>query len=76
MKEMALSVAGIVISIVGLAWTVYGVWSSSRLKTALLREKNLIREPLSKFMEIGCQYKATAINRKKEVNEAVIFALR
>jgi hypothetical protein len=41
---MLFSVVGILIGVLGLAWTVYGVWSSNRLKKALITEKNLIKD--------------------------------
>ena len=37
-------IVGIIISLIGLCWTIYGVWSSNRLKKLILNEKRMIAE--------------------------------
>ena len=41
---MWLNLTGVAIGVLGLLWTIYGVWSSNRLKKALLTEREFIRD--------------------------------
>ncbi|MGC2424463.1 MAG: hypothetical protein WA666_08940 [Nitrospirota bacterium] len=65
---MYLTVAGIIISILGLIWTIYGVLSSNRLKKALLTEKDFIRDKVLDIRANIEKHRQIIINERRDRN--------
>jgi len=46
---MYLSIIGIIITLLGIAWTVIGIFSNRSIKKSILQEKDMIREKVIDF---------------------------
>ena len=65
-------ILGIAISIIGLLWTVYGIWSTSRLKKLILDEKIMISEKILDFKSTLQGYKQIILNQRERDNNPAL----
>jgi hypothetical protein len=63
-----MNIVGLIIGTLGLAWTIYGVWSSGRLKKHLLTERDMIRDKILDIRAIIEQHRQTLLNDRKTQN--------
>lgn len=67
---------GLIIGTLGLLWTIYGVWSSSRLKKHLLAEKDMIKDKVLDIRASLQKYQNILMNDKKIQKDETLNTIR
>jgi len=69
---MVINIVGLIIGILGLAWTVYGVWSSGRLKKHLLSERDMIRDKILDIRALLERNRQVLLNDRRAQNNQLL----
>lgn len=65
-------ILGIAISTIGLLWTVYGIWSTNRIKKLIFNEKKMISEKILDFKSTLNGYKQIILNQRERDNNPAL----
>ena len=66
---MLWTIIGIALSVLGLIWTVYGIWSSNKLKKHLLADRDMIRGKILDLRAGQDKHRRTILNDRQTYND-------
>jgi len=69
---MTLIYIGIILSFLGLVWTIYGVFSSKKLKKSIISEKNMILDKISGIKRIMQSHLDKIYTDRKSQNDQTL----
>jgi len=72
---MDLNIVGIVVTVLGIVWTIIGVFSNRSIKKSILNEKDMIREKIIDFASRLQVYQSKLVEDKKNKKDDTLNTL-
>jgi hypothetical protein len=66
---MIWNILGLALTLLGLAWAIYGIWSSKQLKRHLLKDRDMIREKILDLRATQEKNRQIILNDRRTFND-------